>query len=60
LTAHELGFANRFDDANYRRFIDQLELPEGGFRGAAWDGEADPEYTFYGLGALALLSVGHS
>jgi geranylgeranyl transferase type-2 subunit beta len=56
LTAHELGFANRFDDANCRRFIDQLELPEGGFRGAAWDGEADPEYTFYGLGALALLS----
>ena len=31
-----------------------LELPTGGFRGAAWDDQADVEYTFYGLGLLAL------
>ncbi len=31
-----------------------LELPSGGFRGAAWDDQADVEYTFYGLGLLAL------
>ena len=33
----------------------QLEFPTGGFRGAAWDTEADVEYTFYGLGNLGLL-----
>lgn len=32
-----------------------LELPTGGFRGAAWDMNADTEYTFYGLGTLGLL-----
>ncbi|HSG69405.1 MAG TPA: prenyltransferase/squalene oxidase repeat-containing protein [Planctomycetaceae bacterium] len=32
-----------------------LELPTGGFRGASWDLNADVEYTFYGLGILALL-----
>lgn len=32
-----------------------LELPTGGFRGAAWDEAADVEYTFYALGILALL-----
>ncbi len=32
----------------------ELELPTGGFRGAAWDTHADAEYTFYGLGLLAL------
>ena len=38
-----------------------LEFPTGGFRGASWDEEADVEYTFYGLGTLALLlSTGES
>lgn len=55
LIAHELGVAGRIDAEACRLYIDQLELHEGGFRGAAWDSEADPEYTFYGLGALALL-----
>ena len=32
-----------------------LEFPTGGFRGASWDENADVEYTFYGLGTLALL-----
>jgi len=36
---------------------DWLELPTGGFRGASWDDEADVEYTFYGLGCLALRST---
>src|SRR5262249_36956643 len=55
LTAHELGLAGKIDAAACRRFIEQLELEGGGFRGATWDKEADPEYTFYGLGSLALL-----
>ena len=33
----------------------ELEFPTGGFRGAAWDTQADVEYTFYGRGTLALL-----
>lgn len=57
LTAHELGFVKRIDIKSCRQFVNQLEGPEGGFRGAAWDGGADPEYTFYGLGALALLKL---
>ena len=56
LTAQELGLTNLIKPETRRHFIDQLELREGGFRGAAWDNDADPEYTFYGLGTLALLS----
>ncbi|WP_437192438.1 prenyltransferase/squalene oxidase repeat-containing protein [Planctomicrobium sp. SH527] len=33
----------------------QLEFPTGGFRAATWDDQADVEYSFYGLGLLALL-----
>lgn len=55
LTIHELGLANRIEADAIRRFVDSLEQKDGGFRGAAWDEEADPEYTFYGLGVLALL-----
>lgn len=40
-----------------RWFTQQLEFPTGGFRGAAWDDQADVEYTFYGLGTLALLAA---
>jgi geranylgeranyl transferase type-2 subunit beta len=57
LTAHELGLANKFDAESCLRYVEQLELAEGGFVGAVWDQEADPEYTFYGLGALALLKL---
>lgn len=32
-----------------------IEMPDGGFRGASWDQQADVEYTFYGLGILGLL-----
>jgi geranylgeranyl transferase type-2 subunit beta len=60
LTAHELGFAERVDAESCLRYVNQLERGEGGFRGAAWDDGADPEYTFYGLGALALLGIDRS
>lgn len=57
LTANELGLANLLDAQSCLRYVTQLEGNEGGFRGAAWDGQADPEYTFYGLGTLALLQT---
>jgi geranylgeranyl transferase type-2 subunit beta len=39
------------------RYAKSLALPDGGFRGGAWDYATDVEYTFYGLGTLALLST---
>jgi geranylgeranyl transferase type-2 subunit beta len=57
LTARHLGLGDSIDAETCRRFLAQLELDEGGFRGAAWDSETDPEYTFYGLGTLALLKL---
>jgi geranylgeranyl transferase type-2 subunit beta len=35
-------------------FARSCEMPAGGFRGGLWDDRADVEYTFYGLGCLAL------
>jgi len=57
LTVHDLDIDDLVSEQLIERFLtDWLELPSGGFRAAAWDHEADVEYTFYGLGCLALLS----
>ena len=40
------------------RYAEMLQVEGGGFRGGLWDEVADVEYTFYGLGTMAL-SVGH-
>ncbi|MEI7832081.1 MAG: prenyltransferase/squalene oxidase repeat-containing protein [bacterium] len=37
------------------KFVRILMQPEGGFRAAIRDGEADIEYTYYGLGTIAIL-----
>ncbi len=39
-----------------RRFVGSVEHPDGGFLAATWDEVRDVEYTFYGLGCLALLA----
>jgi hypothetical protein len=39
------------------RYVNQLEHGEVGFRGAAWDEHAAPEYAFYNLGAIAPLQA---
>ena len=39
------------------RFVRDLAVADGGFRGTVGD-EADIEYTYYGLGCLALLRAG--
>ncbi len=58
LTATDIGSDSVLDLAKARRYAtDCLELPTGGFRGASWDDTADVEYTFYGLGLLALLNT---
>jgi geranylgeranyl transferase type-2 subunit beta len=54
LTLQDLGAADLIDVAVIRRFAESLEREDGGFQGAVWDEGRDVEYTFYGLGTLAL------
>ncbi|MBW3543558.1 MAG: terpene cyclase/mutase family protein [Planctomycetes bacterium] len=55
LTVQHLALPDVIDEAAVERFVSgELEFPTGGFRGAAWDDQADVEYTFYGLANLAL------
>ncbi len=56
-TLHQLGALDRVDVAETGAYAQQLELSSGGFRGGIWDDQTDVEYTFYGLGCLALTPV---
>ncbi len=56
LTMTDLGGAGRLDKRRLSHFVHSLERPEGGFHGAAWDAAHDVEYSFYGLGCLAILA----
>lgn len=53
----ELNALPVVDTVAARRYAESLALPGGGFRGGAWDDSVDLEYTFYGLGVLALLAT---
>jgi geranylgeranyl transferase type-2 subunit beta len=55
LTAQDLGLGDLLPPLQVEQFIDSLEMPTGGFKGANWDQQADVEYTFYALGVLGLL-----
>lgn len=54
---HLLGAKERLDLNAMREYVEELQRPDGGFLGGLWDEVADVEYTFYGLGSLALLSL---
>jgi geranylgeranyl transferase type-2 subunit beta len=54
-TLAQLGALERIDTQKAFHYVKSLERPEGGFRGGVWDEDTDVEYTFYGLGSLALL-----
>jgi geranylgeranyl transferase type-2 subunit beta len=56
LTLADLSAADEIDCAAARRYVASLEAEDGGFRGGLWDDGFDVEYTFYGLGASALLT----
>lgn len=56
ITLDDLQALDQADLAAVRRYVDLLQLPSGGFHGAVWDGGCDVEYTFYGIGASALLA----
>jgi geranylgeranyl transferase type-2 subunit beta len=53
-TLEQLGGLPRLDTEQVRRYAESLQRPEGGFHGGLWDDGHDVEYTFYGLGTLAL------
>jgi geranylgeranyl transferase type-2 subunit beta len=55
LTLTDLGGTAEVDMTAIRRYATSLQCDEGGFRGAEWDLAHDVEYTFYGLGTLALV-----
>lgn len=58
LTAQDISCPDIIPAWRIRTWVENcIELPDGGFRGAAWDQQADTEYTFYGLGILGLLGA---
>lgn len=56
VTLLDLGAMDRVNREAARKFAESLAMPSGGFRAGVWDDQADVEYTFYGLGSLALLA----
>lgn len=54
-TLEQLGGLGRVNVRQVREYAESLEIPDGGFHGGLWDDGCDVEYTFYGLGVLALL-----
>jgi geranylgeranyl transferase type-2 subunit beta len=59
LTLGDLGGLGRIDLPAARRYVESMQLAGGGFRGGLWDDATDVEYTFYGLGAAALVAATH-
>jgi geranylgeranyl transferase type-2 subunit beta len=57
LTLADLNTIDEIDCAAARHYVSSLEANDGGFRGGVWDEAPDVEYTFYGLGALALFPL---
>ncbi len=55
-TLRQLGGLDRVDAAAACQYAQELELPTGGFHGGIWDEQTDVEYTFYGLGCLAIMA----
>jgi geranylgeranyl transferase type-2 subunit beta len=56
-TLDQIGRADRLDWPGVRDFALACEAAAGGFRGGLWDDRTDVEYTFYGLGTLALAAL---
>jgi geranylgeranyl transferase type-2 subunit beta len=55
-TLDQLGTLDSIDVVQALLYARSLERPNGGFHGGLWDDGCDVEYTFYGLGILALLT----
>jgi geranylgeranyl transferase type-2 subunit beta len=55
-TLYQLGALDRIDAGEALAYAQSLQAAGGGFQAALWDKQTDVEYTFYGLGVLALLA----
>ena len=55
LTLIDLGGGKKIDRTQLLRYAKRLQQSNGGFHGAGWDKVCDVEYTFYGIGCLALI-----
>ena len=55
LTLLDLDALEEIDVPAALRYAESLQRDSGGFQGAVWDPAYDVEYTFYGIGCLALL-----
>lgn len=53
-TLEGLSGLQRVDRSNMYKYAAANEVPGGGFKAGIWDEVADVEYTFYGLGTMAL------
>jgi geranylgeranyl transferase type-2 subunit beta len=58
VTLADLDALDELDLARVARYVDSLEHEQGGFHGAVWDEHRDVEYSFYGIGCLAILNGG--
>lgn len=56
LTLQDLNGSRQVNLGALQRYVHGMARPEGGFHGAAWDTAHDVEYSFYGLGCMALLA----
>ncbi|MEZ6096549.1 MAG: prenyltransferase/squalene oxidase repeat-containing protein [Pirellulaceae bacterium] len=56
LSLCDLNAGHELDWDAYERYVNSLQLETGGFQAAVWDESHDVEYTFYGLGCLALIA----
>ncbi len=56
LSLDDLGALEHLDFVAARDYVLSMQCTDGGFRGGEWDDGSDVEYTFYGLGGLALLA----
>lgn len=56
-TLDRIEKADRLDWPAVRGYAESCERPTGGFRGGLWDEQVDVEYTFYGLGTLAVAAL---
>lgn len=56
VTLADLETLDEIDKVDALAYVRTMEQPAGGFRGFEFDPADDIEYTFYGLGALALLN----
>jgi len=56
-TLDQLEGTPRLDWPLVQSYVQKCENPFGGFHGGLWDERADAEYTFYGLGTLALSAL---